>query len=29
MESLDVQRLQKEFNQASDAVRMMVVLSPT
>ena len=29
MDSLDVQRLRQEFNQASDAVRLMVVLSPT
>ncbi len=29
MEALDVQRLRREFNEASDAVRMIVVLSPT
>ncbi len=29
MESLDVERLRSEFNKASDAVRLIVVLSPT
>ena len=29
MEALDVQRLRRGFNEASDAVRMIVVLSPT
>ncbi len=29
MKSLDIERLRSDFNEASDAVRLMVVLSPT